>query len=275
MSGTKAVPEEIFFSEKSRTGFSYSTTCFLLSVMKNGEIYPRSNFMPSTTSSWSSNDLPSCTEITPSLPTLEKPSAMSPPSDLSPLAEMVATLRIASVPCTGSAMLRMCETTTFTALSMPRLMSIGFMPAATLLQPSMKMARASTVAVVVPSPATSFVLDATCRTSCAPRFSYLSANSMFFATVTPSLVILGGPYDVSIATLRPLGPSVTSTASAILFTPTRMAERASAPKRMSLPCEKALYWLNVCILLNERMVIDLCAILLSILDRSAVTNGWS
>lgn len=37
------------------------------------------------------------------------------------------------------------------------------MPAATDLQPSLKIARASTVAVVVPSPAMSFVLDATCR----------------------------------------------------------------------------------------------------------------
>eukprot|EP00966_Prymnesium_polylepis_P325632 7381602-Prymnesium_polylepis.2 len=37
---------------------------------------------------------------------------------------------------------------------MPRRRSIGFMPAATDLQPSEKMARVSTVAVVVPSPAT-------------------------------------------------------------------------------------------------------------------------
>ena len=51
---------------------------------------------------------------------------------------------------------------------------------------------ASRVAVVVPSPATSLVVLATCRTSCAPRFSNLSENSTDFATVTPSLVILGG-----------------------------------------------------------------------------------
>lgn len=41
------------------------------------------------------------------------------------------------------------------------------------LQPSEKMARVSTVAVVVPSPAMSFVLEATCRTSAAPMFTKL------------------------------------------------------------------------------------------------------
>jgi hypothetical protein len=55
------------------------------------------------------------------------------------------------------------------------------------------MARASTVAVVVPSPATSFVLLATWRTSCAPMFMKRSLNSIDLATVTPSLVILGAP----------------------------------------------------------------------------------
>jgi len=42
-------------------------------------------------------------------------------------------------------------TTWSTARLMPRRRSIGFMPAATLLQPSFRMARASTVAVVVPA----------------------------------------------------------------------------------------------------------------------------
>ena len=41
-------------------------------------------------------------------------------------------------------------TTVSTAALMPRRRSMGFMPAATLLQPSLKMARVSTVAVVVP-----------------------------------------------------------------------------------------------------------------------------
>ena len=44
-----------------------------------------------------------------------------------------------------------------------------------------------------PSPATSLVEDATCLTRLAPRFMKRSVNSMFLATVTPSLVILGAP----------------------------------------------------------------------------------
>ena len=54
---------------------------------------------------------------------------------------------------------------------MPRLRSIGFAPAATFFRPSRKIAWASTVAVVVPSPATSVVFDATSLTICAPMFS--------------------------------------------------------------------------------------------------------
>ena len=80
-----------------------------------------------------------------------------------------------------------------TARSMPRLRSIGFIPAATPRAPSRTIAAASTVAVVVPSPATSLVLDATSRTICAPMFSNLSESSISLATVTPSLVIRGAP----------------------------------------------------------------------------------
>ena len=76
------------------------------------------------------------------------------------------------------------------------------------------MARASTVAVVVPSPATSEVFDATSFTICAPMFSNLSSSWISLATVTPSLVTVGAPQDFSMTTLRPLGPSVTVTASA-------------------------------------------------------------
>ena len=73
------------------------------------------------------------------------------------------------------------------------------------------MARASTVAVVVPSPATSEVFDATSFTICAPMFSNLSSSWISLATVTPSLVTVGAPQDFSMTTLRPLGPSVTVT----------------------------------------------------------------
>jgi hypothetical protein len=65
--------------------------------------------------------------------------------------------------------LRMFATTAFTAISMPRLISIGLMLAATALAPSLTIAWASSVAVVVPSPASSLVLSATCFTSCAPK----------------------------------------------------------------------------------------------------------
>lgn len=67
------------------------------------------------------------------------------------------------------------------------------LPAATAFEPSMKIARAKVVAVVVPSPAWSFVFCATDLISCAPRFSNLSLNSIAFATVTPSFVIRGAP----------------------------------------------------------------------------------
>jgi hypothetical protein len=101
------------------------------------------------------------------------------------------------------------------------------MPAATSLLPSRKMACASTVAVVVPSPATSEVLLATSRTIWAPMFSNLSSSSISFATVTPSLVTVGEPQLFSITTLRPFGPSVTRTASASLFTPASSFSRAA------------------------------------------------
>ncbi len=96
------------------------------------------------------------------------------------------------------------------------------MPAATDFAPSLTMACASTVAVVVPSPARSLVLDATSRTIWAPMFSNLSSSSISLATVTPSLVMRGAPNDFSITTLRPFGPSVTFTAFASVSTPRSM-----------------------------------------------------
>ena len=67
------------------------------------------------------------------------------------------------------------------------------MPAATALEPSRTIAWASTVAVVVPSPAVSEVLLATSRIIWAPMFSNLSASSISLATVTPSLEMRGAP----------------------------------------------------------------------------------
>src|SRR5688572_27558138 len=183
--------------------------------------------MPSTTSSSVSIDFASSTVMTPSLPTFCIASAIISPTVLSPLAEMVPT-------CATSAEVLIffdcCSrflTTAVTAWSMPRFRSIGFMPAATDLAPSLTMAWASTVAVVVPSPAMSLVFEATSRTICAPMFSNLSSSSISLATVTPSLEMRGAPKLFSSTTLRPLGPSVTFTALARISTPRSILSRAS------------------------------------------------
>src|SRR3990170_1425234 len=168
--------------------------------------------MPSTMSSSFSRLWPSSTVITPSLPTL----AMAFSSEQ------------------GLEIFLSASTAAMTALSMPRFKSIGFMPAATDFRPSRSIAWASTVAVVVPSPATSEVLLATSFTICAPMFSYLSLSSISFATLTPSLVTVGAPKDFSSTTLRPLGPRVTLTASARMLTPRSMRVRAESPKITSL-----------------------------------------
>src|SRR5436309_2001263 len=183
--------------------------------------------MPSTTSSWVSRPFASSTVITPSFPTLLIASAMISPMVGSLLAEMVPTWAISFCSLVGLESDLSSSTSFVTALSMPRLSVIGSWPATTILRPSVKIARASTVAVVVPSPATSEVFDATSFTIWAPMFSNLSSSSTSFATVTPSLVTFGAPKDFSSTTLRPRGPSVTVTASARMFTPRRIFSRAS------------------------------------------------
>src|SRR5438034_1597361 len=187
--------------------------------------------MPSTTSSCVSSPFASSTVMTPSLPTLLIASAMISPIVESLLAEMVPTCAISFCSLVGLERDFSSPTMAATALSMPRLSVIGSWPAATILSPSVKMARASTVAVVVPSPATSEVFDATSFTICAPMFSNLSLSSISFATVTPSLVTVGAPQDFSITTFRPRGPRVTVTASARTFTPRSTLARASSPNR--------------------------------------------
>src|SRR3712207_1737003 len=120
------------------------------------------------------------------------------------------------------------------AARMPAPSAVGLAPAATLRMPSCTRAWASTVAVVVPSPATSLVLVATFLASWAPRFSYGSSSSTSRAMVTPSLVMVGAPNFLSRTTLRPRGPSVTLTASASLSTPRSSARRASSLNLMIL-----------------------------------------
>ena len=155
--------------------------------------------MPSVNSSSRPKVWPSSTFTTPSLPTFSMASAITSPISRS-RAEMVATRAMSSLPSTSLAWLLIDSTTCSTAFSMPRLRPIGFAPEVTLRRPSRTIAWASTVAVVVPSPATSLVAVATSRTSCAPWFSKTSSTSISRAIVTPSLVIVGAPNFLSSTT---------------------------------------------------------------------------
>ncbi|CAB4995302.1 unannotated protein [freshwater metagenome] len=149
-------------------------------------------------------------------------------------AEMLAVAAICSLVVTSWAISMSSALTAATAFSMPFLSDIGLAPAATLRRPSRTSAWASTVAVVVPSPATSSVFLATSLTSSAPIFSYGSSSSISLAMETPSLVIVGAPHFFSRTTLRPLGPSVTLTASARMFIPRSRPRRASSLNAMIL-----------------------------------------
>src|SRR5438046_1608025 len=60
-------------------------------------------------------------------------------------------------------------------------------------------------------------------------FSSGSRNSISFATVTPSFVMIGAPNFFSITALRPFGPSVIFTASARMLTPRKIACREFSP----------------------------------------------
>ena len=184
--------------------------------------------MPSTTSTCVSVPLASSTVITPSLLTLAIASAISLPMLWSLLAEIEATCSIfAKSEPTSWLCARSDSTTLATALSIPRLRSIGLAPAVTFFRPTPMIDCASTVAVVVPSPASSLVFEATSLTICAPMLANASSSSTSLATVTPSLVIWGAPNFLSIITLRPLGPSVTFTAFDSASTPSLRSSRAS------------------------------------------------
>src|SRR5471032_46358 len=185
-------------------------------------------------SSSSFSDLPSSTVMTPSLPTFSIASAIRSPIEWSELAEIAPTWAISLVVVHGRAIFASSSTVAATALSMPRFKSIGFIPAATNFMPSRTMAWASTVAVVVPSPALSLVREATSLTICAPMFCSLSFSSISFATDTPSLVTVGAPNERSSTTLRPFGPSVTLTALARMLTTSTILARAASPKITSL-----------------------------------------
>ncbi|CAB4604345.1 unannotated protein [freshwater metagenome] len=172
--------------------------------------------------------------MTPSLPTLSIASAIRSPI-LRSCAEIVATSAICALSFTTVAFALSAAEIAATAASIPALISIGCAPAAKLRRPSLTIACARTVAVVVPSPATSLVLVATSLTSCAPMFSTGSDSSISLAIVTPSFVMVGAPKAFEITTLRPLGPRVTLTVSARMFTPRSMARRACSSNCKDLP----------------------------------------
>src|ERR1700749_3746079 len=199
--------------------------------------------MPSTTSSSLSRPEPSSTVITPSLPTFSIASAMVLPIDSSEFTEIVPTFAIALESFHGWERFFSSSTAAVTPLSIPRLTSIGLRPEATAFRPSRMMACDNTVAVVVPSPASSEVLEATSFTICAPMFSNLSFSSISFATDTPSLVMVGAPKLFSSTALRPFGPSVALTALASTFTPLNMRWRASSLNRTSLAAIVVILWL--------------------------------
>src|SRR5271169_5862166 len=184
--------------------------------------------MPSVSSSCRPKVLDSSTVMTPSLPTLSMASAVWSP------AEIPAVAAICSLVSTSLADASRVEEIFSTAFSMPRLRPSGLAPAATLRRPSFTSACASTVAVVVPSPATSSVFFATSLTSSAPIFSHGSSSSISFAMDTPSLVIVGAPHFFSSTTFRPLGPRVTFTASASWFIPRSRPRLASSSNAIIL-----------------------------------------
>ena len=187
--------------------------------------------MPSTTSVYVSAVLLSSIVITPSAVTFSIASAISSPTNSSP-AEIVATLAISLLPFTFFEFSLIIVTAVLTALFIPFFRTIGLAPAATFFMPSLIIACDRSVAVVVPSPATSFVFVDTSLISCAPRFSNLSSSSISLAIVTPSLVISGDPYFLSNTTLRPLGPNVIFTVFASLSTPDCKAFLASSPYKI-------------------------------------------
>ena len=191
--------------------------------------------MPSTTSTTVSRLLPSSTVMTPSLPTFLKASAIILPTSASLLALIVATAAMPpETSDTGFAPDLISLTTVSTARRMPRTSVFASAPAASWRRPALKRASARTVAVVVPSPASSEVLLAASFTSLAPMFSTLLRSSISSATLTPSLVTFGAPQLRSSTALRPRGPSVLLTAEASFSTPASSCLRASVSNASSL-----------------------------------------
>ena len=183
---------EIFLSVIKIYGSSNTASILSESVTIYEERYPLSNCIPSTTFKFVSIVLDSSIVITPSLETFSIASDIKFPT-VSSLADIEATLAISSFPLIGVDIFFISSTANLVVFSIPFFTIIGLAPAKTFFNPSLIIAWARTVAVVVPSPATSFVLVATSFTSWAPISSNGSSNSISFAIETPSLVISGEP----------------------------------------------------------------------------------
>ena len=96
--------------------------------------------------------------MTPSLPTLSIAFAIISPTSASPFADIDPTCATSALVLTFFEEPLIASLAASIAESTPRLRSIGFIPAATNFSPSVTIALVRTVAVVVPSPATSLVL---------------------------------------------------------------------------------------------------------------------
>ena len=149
-------------------GLSSSQVVFSWLVMKYGERYPRSIWAPSTCSRDEAKVRDSSTEMTPSLPTSLYAFAIMSPIWASPFAEIVPTCATCSSP-TGTTIFASSSTTRPTARSIPSFSSVALYFAARSMIPCWRMEWASTVAPVVPSPASSAVLAAASLMDCTPR----------------------------------------------------------------------------------------------------------
>ena len=183
----------------------------------------------------------SSTVMTPSLPTLSIASAMISPI-VGSAAEIDAVAAICSRVSTSWACWPRASTTAATACSMPRLSAIGLAPAATLRSPSRTSAWASTVAVVVPSPATSSVFLATSLTSSAPELLVRVVELDLLGDAHP---VVGDRRERPTARparrCGPSGPSVTFTVSARMFMPRSRPRRASSPNTINFAICVVLY----------------------------------
>jgi len=169
--------------------------------------------------------------VEPVSPTFAKAAAMISPMAVLPDVAIVAMLRTASLSLTGRARSPHFSMRMLTVSVMPRRIATGLVPELTAFMPWFTSSWVMRDVVVVPSPALESLFPATSWISLAPMFMAGSSSSMSRAIVTPSFTISGAPYARSRTTFRPLGPSVTLTASATALIPATSCARDASPKR--------------------------------------------